>query len=141
MGYTKASSGLFFLQLVSGLFFVFLGILGILSGQEESFFSLTTGGNLQFVELVVGVVELSIGVILLLGLFKFLTKAILLQTTFWAFVLWIVRIAISQVVFKLGLAEGVIRLTGMNFNWWLQTLLMLVLAANLWTLHRRYVVA
>lgn len=140
MGYTKASGQLFWLQLIVGVFFLFLGILGILPNLEEGFFSITQGGSLQFVEVLIGVVEVAIGVILLLGLFQFLTVSLLKQTTFWAFVLWAVRLALSQVVFKLGLLAGVIDLNRMTLNWWLETLLMLVLLANLWTLHRRYAV-
>ncbi len=141
MAHSKAPTQFFLLQLMVGLFFVFLGILGILPQAEEGFFSLTHGGRMQIVELLVGVVELSIGVILLLGLFQFLTLKILSMATFWAFVLWVIRIVVSQVVFGLGLANGVIVLTNMTPNWWLGTLLMLVLASNLWTLHRRYAVA
>lgn len=140
MGYTKASGQLFWLQLIVGVFFLFLGILGILPNLEEGFFSITQGGSLQFVEVLIGVVEVAIGVILLLGLFQVLTVSLLKQTTFWAFVLWAVRLALSQVVFKLGLLAGVIDLNRMTLNWWLETLLMLVLLANLWTLHRRYAV-
>lgn len=140
MGYTKASGQLFWLQLFVGVFFLFLGILGILPNLEEGFFSITQGGSLQFVEVLIGVVEVAIGVILFLGLFQFLTVSLLTQTTFWAFVLWAVRLALSQVVFKLGLLAGVIDLNRMTLNWWLETLLMLVLLANLWTLHRRYAV-
>lgn len=141
MAHTKAPSQFFLLQLMVGLFFVFLGILGILPQADEAFFSITHGGRMQFVELLIGVVELAIGALLLLGLFQFLTVRILSMATFWTFVLWVVRIVVSQVVFRLGLASGVIVLTNMTPNWWLETLLMLVLASNLWTLHRRYAVA
>lgn len=138
VGYSKAPGGVFWMQLVVGLFFVFLGVLGILPQYEEGFFSLTSGGGLQVVEIVIGVIEVAIGAILVLGLFQFLSLRLLASVTFWAWVFWLARLVLSQVVIKLGLVGGVIVLTNMTFTWWLETLLMLIVAANLWALHRRY---
>lgn len=141
MAVTKTPNSVFLLQVTSGVFFVLLGLLGILPQYDESFFSLTTGAVAQPLEIIVGLFELAIGAVLLLGLVKFLTLKLLKTVTLAAFIFWLVRLVLTQVIYKLGVMDGVINLANMTPIWALETALMAVLAASLWTLHRRYALA
>ncbi len=136
---TPKTLGSFFpLQLTAGVFFLFLGLLGILPQFDESFFSLANNSSAQFLESIVGIFEMVIGAILIFGLFRWLGPTLLKNSTLIALLFWLARILITQFVYKLGLASGVLDLGLMTPVWWMETALMGVLAATLWTLHRGY---
>jgi|GEM_PF-436551 hypothetical protein len=141
MTVAKTPHSVFLLQLASGVFFVFLGLLGILPQYDESFFSLTSSVSGQPLEIVVGLFELAIGAVLILGLVKFLTLKLLRTITLAAFIFWLARLVLTQIIYKLGVMDGIVNLNNMNPVWALETVLMLVLAADLWTLYRRYAAA
>jgi hypothetical protein len=98
-----------FTYLSLGAFFVALGVAGIMPGIDEGMFNLRADYP---VEVAFGVVELIAGVYLILGRFAKTTRRATFLASFVILCFWILRIAISRLVFGMGEMQS-------NFLGWL----------------------
>lgn len=133
---TKAGLSLTLLKISIGIFFILLGILGILP-VEESAFSLLPGAGWGVLEVIFGCVELICGVLIILSLFTFLTKRIKELVSLIILIFWCARVVISKVIFDLMLPNQFLP----NFaEWFSQWLLIvsaqLLIAAALWVFYK-----
>lgn len=123
------------LRLSLGLFFLVLGIIGVIPQVQESVFSLNDNFGL---EVIFGVVELVCGVILLAGLFTFTKKKTVAIASAVVIFFWILRIVLSKFVWGLSVGgSGIVFHPG--FPAWILVLgVELVIAAALFLIYRAY---
>ncbi|MCB1173718.1 MAG: hypothetical protein KDK39_09145 [Leptospiraceae bacterium] len=118
------------LRISTAIFFICLGLAGILPQIDESVFSL--GYRKYNLEVVFGVIEVLCGLLLLAG-FWLSSRDTLFKVTIAVLVIWLVRLALSQFIFKAWPA---------SFDAMLGRLIVvtaeLVIASSLWTLTRSY---
>jgi hypothetical protein len=122
-----------FLRLFTGIFFVILGITGVLP-ESEGIFSLSR--NQTTLEIVFGVIELLCGLFLVLDSFRSFPRKTSVSVLLVILCLWVLRIIITQ--FIQGIA---FRSQGMLFHptfWrWLANLsVYLLVASDLWVLYK-----
>ncbi|MBU44738.1 MAG: hypothetical protein CMN76_16060 [Spirochaetaceae bacterium] len=121
------------LRIITGLFFVVLGILGILPSIEEGIFSLNNNNIL--LEQLFGIIELICGVILLAALFTHASRKTLYRAALVVFVFWVIRIVLANFIFSaptLALASGAF------WIWLLQLLAQIQIAISVWVLSKAY---
>ncbi len=87
------------LQALVGLFFVVLGVIGVIPRLQESVFSLNDNLGL---EIFFGIVELVCGLLLLAGVFEMVKKKAVSTTSLILLCLWGARIFLSQFVWGLS---------------------------------------
>lgn len=123
------------LRLSLGLFFLVLGIIGVVPQVQESVFSLNDNFGL---EVIFGVVELVCGVILIAGLITFAKKKAVAIASAVVFFFWILRIILSKFVWGLSVGNnGVVFHPG--FPAWILVLSVeLIIAAALFLMYRAY---
>jgi hypothetical protein len=126
---------LFLFQFVIAVFFIVLGIMGVLPNIDEGVFSLR---GLQWeVELVAGILEVLCGVLLLFGLFASPSRGVLRNASFAVFVFWVARIAYTRFLVPGVLSTAVSSLE--TFLPWLLLLSVeLVVLLSVWLIARRY---
>ncbi len=118
------------LMLSLGVFFILLGLMGVLPTVQESVFSLTD--TYLYIEVLFGIVEIAFGVFLISSLFTFFTKKIKYTMSFLIFVFWAARIIFSKVIWGFAITSSGIRFTP-DFGTWLLILSCeLIIAACLW---------
>ena len=84
------------LQILVGIFFIVLGLAGILPNVEEGVFGLSNRyGN---IELLFGIVELCCGIIMILSLFTFMTHKTIYRAVQVVFIFWIARIVLAKII-------------------------------------------
>jgi hypothetical protein len=129
---TKPGLSLDLLKISIGIFFVLLGLYGILPNVEESIFSLLPGEGWGFWEVIFGIVELACGVIIILSLLTFLPKKTKEIASLLILLFWCARILISKVILGIQLNNAGIWF-GPDFAQWLLIVsAQLVIAATLW---------
>lgn len=120
----------FFLQLALGLFFVMLGVSGLTSYNSKlSEFARLFGRN-DGLNLVLGVVELVMGVVLVLGLFVAMPKNLAGPLALVLFGLWALYI-VMRFVTRDFMEPNFVAWT-YNLSWHL------VILVSLWVVGRRY---
>jgi cell division protein FtsW (lipid II flippase) len=135
---TKAGLSLNLLRISIGIFFVLLGLFGILPMIEESVFSLLPEGWNIIPEIIFGCVELVCGVIILLSLFTFLPKKTKQISSLLILIFWCARVVISKIFFGVVINGAGIWFIP-DFGQWLLVLsAQLVIAASLWIFYRTY---
>ena len=88
------------LRFIVGLFFIILGILGVMTNVEEPFFSLYPRGSRQeILEIIFGVIEIVCGVIMIAGVFSFSARAQIHKAVLLVFIFWIARMVLANFVF------------------------------------------
>jgi hypothetical protein len=97
------------LRIALGVFFIILGILGIMIHTDEGPFSIYNSRDMIWIEVVFGVIELICGVILLIGFFAF-TSDLISKAGFIIFIFWLVRIFLTKFIWNLP-----IRMTDSGF--------------------------
>lgn len=122
------------LRLTLGLFFVALGMTGILPQAGEGFFGLSKDRTAM--EVVFGVIELACGAFFLFDALASVPRKTSLTATLVVLVLWTARL-----VYTLFIQGVVLRDSGISFrpdfwNWSLALTTDLVLLAVVWTLYR-----
>ena len=123
------------LRLALGLFFIVLGIIGVLPQLQESVFTLNDNHNL---EVVFGIVELVCGIIMMAGLATFRKKRPIAIATIVVLFFWAVRIVLSKLVWGLAAGNSGIHFRP-DFSFWLLVLSAeLVIAAALFVVYRAY---
>jgi hypothetical protein len=119
------------LQAIVGIFFLLLGIMGIMTDIDEGVFGISNR-HIGF-EVVFGVIELICGIIMIAGLFARLQRRSLYRASMVVFVLWIVRIVFSRIVWgppQNNLASVL--------NWFLVISVEAIIAASIWLLATTY---
>lgn len=126
---TFALSSVFFLQLVIGIFFLSLGILGI-QGHDSTLSQIRrTLGNNDSLQLVIAIVELVAGIVLVVGLFVSISGELQRLVGLILFCLWALVLILQYVV------DG---FDSKYFLTWLQGLaLNSVVLVGLWIIGRR----
>ncbi len=123
------------LRLSLGLFFIILGIIGVIPRLQESIFSLNDNYSL---EILFGVVELVCGMLIILGLFTYLRKRAIAIASAVVLCFWIMRIVLSKFVWGLSIGNSGIFFHP-SFSVWIIVLgVELVIAASLFVVYRAY---
>jgi hypothetical protein len=118
------------LKMSLGVFFILLGLMGVLPTVEESVFTLNN--SYLYLEVIFGIVEIACGVFIISSLFTFFTKKIKYTMSVLIFVFWAARIILSKIVWGFAITASGIKFTP-NFGTWLLILSCeLIIAACLW---------
>jgi hypothetical protein len=119
-----------------GIFFVLIGLMGVLPTVQESVFSLTD--QYLYLEVIFGVVEIACGAFILASIFTFFTKKIKYTMSMIILVFWGARIILTKLVWGFRLtAAGIMFLP--DFATWILVLSCeLIIAACLWVNVRSY---
>lgn len=126
---------LFLFQFVIAVFFIVLGVMGVLPNVDEGVFSLR---GLQWeVELVAGILEVLCGVLLLFGLFASPSRGVLRNASFAVFVFWVARVAYTRFLVPGVLSAAVASLESF-LPWLLLLSVELVVLLSVWLIARRY---
>lgn len=121
------------MMVVTGCFFVVLGLTGVLP-VSEGLFSLNRGRTT--LEIVFGVLEILCGIFILVDAFKRFPAKTSRNVLLAIIALWIIRIIITQILQGIELSDRGV-LFQPNFWSWLFTLSMYaVVSVNLWILYR-----
>ena len=120
------------LRIFVAIFFLILGITGILTSVDESIFSLNNG-NLTL-EIVFGVVEILCGLVILLNLFSVKNYKSVTNASLIVLVFWIARIVLSKFIW--GSIPDVD--SAQIYSWALDILTELVIAASVFVLARSH---
>jgi hypothetical protein len=113
-----------------GIFFVLLGLMGILPTVEESVFTLTN--KYFFWEAIFGVVEIACGAFILISFFTFFTKKIKYSVSIIILIFWGARIFLSKIVWGFGITARGIWFWPDFATWILVLSCELVIASCLW---------
>ncbi len=116
------------LSFVTAVFFLILGILGIIPGIEESFFTLRYTLAL---EVIFGIVEVFAGIILLLSMFTSIDKKLLRTSMYIVLIFWIARIVLSK--FAIGFPVSYAGL----LNWLLLLFTELIIGTGIYIIIRK----
>ena len=137
MGAGRSLYSIRLLRIALSIFFIIIGLYGILSNVDESFFSLNASRNM---EMLFGIIELICGLLLLLGFFAFKSRGAVYWGGFIVFIFWIVRIILTKVIWSFGFSQSGIRFYHAgNFEIWILALATeLVIAAGLLAVVNRY---
>ena len=124
------------LRLALGLFFIVLGVEGVLPTVQESVFSLSDA-NLNL-EIAFGVVELFCGLLLLLGLFTRRGSSTVRIASFLVLLLWLTRVVLTKLVWGLSVSGGTVTFSPPFPTWAMVFAVELVVAAGLLVVYRAY---
>lgn len=125
------------LRVFLGLFFIILGILGVMTNVDEGIFSLR---NQLAIEIIFGVVEIICGLILFAGLFQTAGYKMVSASGFIVLIFWLVRIVLTKFVWLIRIHNSRISFNfSPDFSQWILLLsLELVIAAALLVVIKRY---
>jgi len=123
------------LRVTLGLFFLVLGIIGVIPRLQESVFTLNDTYGL---EIIFGIVELVCGIVLLSGLFPFVRKKMVSSASLVVLGFWLIRIILSKFVWGLSIGNGGIIFHPVFSVWILVLSTELVIAAALYIVYRAY---
>lgn len=124
----------FFFRLILGLFFIFLGLWGILPNVDESVFTLVRSANYQWLEIIFGLVELACGAFLASSAFIRIGSRTMSNVTSIVLIFWLLRILVSKVFFGITVNDSGIAFHPAFSVWILVLLVELLVAACLWLL-------
>lgn len=126
----------FFFRLILGLFFIFLGLWGILPDVDESVFSLFQRANQApwLWEVIFGLVELACGAFLASSAFIRIGSRTMSNVTSIVLIFWLLRILVSKVFFGITVNDSGIAFHPAFSVWILVLLVELLVAACLWLL-------
>ncbi|MBN1799786.1 MAG: hypothetical protein JW822_14510 [Spirochaetales bacterium] len=118
------------LRISLGVFFILLGLMGVLPTVEESVFSLTN--TFLYLEVVFGIVEIACGVFIIASMFTFFTRKIKYTMSVLILVFWAARIILSKLVWGFAITSSGIWFKP-DFGAWLLILSCeLIIATCLW---------
>jgi hypothetical protein len=119
-----------------GIFFVLIGLMGVLPTVQESVFSLTD--QYLYLEVIFGVVEIACGAFILASIFTFFTKKIKYTMSMIILVFWGARIILTKLVWGFRLTAAGITFLPDFATWILVLSCELIIAACLWVNVRSY---
>ncbi|MDC7239772.1 MAG: hypothetical protein PQJ50_05360 [Spirochaetales bacterium] len=144
----RQSTGLnsiFFLQLAVALFFLILGFQGIISNmsqnsgfaREMARFINAENPAVQKTELIMGIISLVAGLLLFLGLFRFMDSRLVVISSVLIFIFWLVRFVMVRFMTELVIRNGNI-IFSPDFSTWLLSVSMdVIILCSIWTIARR----
>jgi hypothetical protein len=124
----------FFFRLILGLFFVFLGLWGVLPNVDESVFTLVRNADLQWLEVLFGLVELACGAFLAVSAFVRISSRTMSNATLVILLFWLVRVAVTKIFFGIRVNDSGVFFYPAFSVWILVLLVELLIAACLWLL-------
>jgi hypothetical protein len=136
MAKSKLPSSAFFLKFSVALFFLALGICGVLPNVEESIFSLNNS-NLV-VEVIFGIIEIVCALIIFGGLFTQVKKGWMSMASLLICIFWLLRIVYTQFFHKFVITAGTISFYPDIWQWFLNFFLEFVVLAVVWAINRSY---
>ena len=93
------------LRITLGIFFIILGILGVMIHTDEGPFSIYNSRSMIWIEVVFGIIEIICGFILLIGFFAFTSNAIS-KAGFVIFIFWLVRVFLTKFIWGLRITDN-----------------------------------
>jgi hypothetical protein len=123
------------LRVSLGIFFLVLGIIGVIPRLQESVFTLNDTYGL---EIIFGVVELICGIVLIAGLFPFVRKRMVSIASLVILGFWLLRILLSKFVWGLSIGNSGVFFHPVFSTWILVLSTELVIAAALYIVYRAY---
>ena len=135
MASTRRTGSFFLLQIAVGLFFLMMGLQGIVNydtygSQATRLVNNLFGNNNNIINIIVSVGALVSGIIILGGLFIPLKNSTLMVATLIVFIFWIVKIAYFYFANNLMKPDLIS---------WLQNLsLQFVILMSVWIINRKY---
>lgn len=121
------------LRLATGLFFVILGITGVLP-ESEGIFSLSR--NRTTLEIVFGIVELACGIFLVADTFRKISRKTSISVLLVILCLWALRVAITQFVQGISFTSKGVLFHPTFWTWLFHLSVHLLVAADLWVLYK-----
>jgi hypothetical protein len=125
---------LLILRLLLGIFFIILGICGVMKTVDEGVFSLGEGKYLTL-EIIFGIIEIIAGAVLILGIFMAAAKNLTALSSLIILIVWIVRIVLTKFLGNIGAA---FRSLESILAWLLVLSFELVIGAALLVIYKRY---
>jgi uncharacterized membrane protein YphA (DoxX/SURF4 family) len=135
MASTRRSGSFFLLQIAVGLFFLIMGLQGLINydsfgSQAGRMFNDLLGNDNNIINIIISIAALVSGIIILGGLFIPLKNSTLMIATLIVFIFWAVKIAFFYVVNNL---------MEPNLLTWLQNIsLDFVVLMSVWIINRKY---
>ncbi len=141
----NGSASIFFLQLAVSLFFLILGVQGILSNMSQnSGFAREVARMfnavhpaVQQTELVMGIISLIAGLLLMLGLFRFGDSRMVVFSSVLIFIFWFVRLILVRFMTELVIRNGNISFHPDFSTWLLAVSMDVIILCSIWTIARR----
>jgi hypothetical protein len=119
-----------------GIFFILIGLMGVLPTVQESVFSLTD--QYLYLEAIFGVVEIACGAFILASIFTFFTKKIKYTMSMTILIFWAARIILTKIVWGFALTGNGIWFKPDFATWLLVLSCELIIASCLWVNVRSY---
>ncbi len=126
------SPSTFAFRLSLGIFFIFLGLWGVLPNVDEGIFSLNN--RVQWIEVVFGLVELVCGAFLAISAFVRLRLKTVSSATAVILVFWLLRVFLSRVLWGMTFTDAGIGFHPVFHVWILVLSCELIIASCLWIL-------
>ncbi len=138
-------TSLFFLQLAIAVFFLILGLQGIMYSvsqntgfaREVARFFNPEYPAVQKTELIFGIFSLVSGLLLLLGLFNFGDSRLVTVSSVLIFLFWLVRLVMMRFMTELVISNGNISFQPDLSSWLLNVSMDTIILCSIWTLARR----
>jgi hypothetical protein len=125
------------LRITLGIFFIILGILGVMIHTDEGPFSLHNGKSLIWVEVVFGIIEIICGGILLVGFFAF-TSDIIAKAGYVILIFWLVRLFLTKFIWGMAITDNGIYFSPQFPLWILMFACELMVASAILVVVKRY---
>jgi hypothetical protein len=123
------------LRITLGLFFIVLGIIGVIPRVQESVFSLNENLGL---DIFFGLIELVCGIMFIPGIFFFMRRMVVSITSLVVRCFWTLRIILSKFLWGLSSANHRLIL-GPSFSVWLLVLCAeMVIGAAIYSVYTNY---
>lgn len=138
-------TSIFFLQLAIALFFLILGVQGIVNNmsqnsgfaREVASFLNAENPAVQKTELIMGIISLVAGLLLLLGLFRFGDSRLVVISSVLIFLFWMTRLIMVRFMTELVVRNGNITFYPDFSTWLLAVSTDVIILCSIWTIARR----
>lgn len=126
----------FVLQLLLGLFFLMLGIYGIMPSIQESVFSLWDSN--QNLEIAFGIFELACSLVLLASLIMYTRRRLIYLASIGILIFWAARIVLSKFIIGITVSGGRFYFAGGFYHWALILSVELIILTCIFKITRQY---
>ncbi|MBF9018498.1 MULTISPECIES: hypothetical protein [unclassified Oceanispirochaeta] len=138
-------TSIFFLQLAIAIFFLILGVQGIITNvsqnsgfaREVAKFMNAENPAVQKTELIMGIISLVAGLLLLLGLFRFGDSRLVVVSSVLIFLFWLTRLVMVRFMTELVVRNGNITFYPDFSTWLLAVSTDVIILCSIWTIARR----
>lgn len=138
-------TSIFFLQLAIAIFFLILGVQGIITNvsqnsgfaREVAKFMNAENPAVQKTELIMGIISLVAGLLLFLGLFRFGDSRLVVVSSVLIFLFWLTRLVMVRFMTELVVRNGNITFSPDFSTWLLAVSTDVIILCSIWTIARR----